>query len=55
MVVVVVVVVVGVVVTMADGRGDCGRYCVYFLDSEIYYFIVVVILFFCNIYIILLC
>ena len=54
-VVVVVVVVVGVVVTMTDGRGDCGRYCVCFLDSEIYYFIVVVILFFCNIYIILLC
>ena len=43
---VVVVVVVGVVVTMADGRGDCGRYCVCFLDNEIYYFIVVVILFF---------
>ena len=49
------VVVVGVVVTMADGRGDCGRYCVCFLDSEIYYFIVVVMLFYCNIYIILLC
>ena len=36
-----------VVVTMDDGRGNCGRYCVCFLNSEIYYFIVMVILFYC--------
>ena len=46
-----VVVVVGVV----DGRGDCGWCCRCFLDSEIYYFIVEDILFYCDVYIILLC
>ena len=49
------VVVVAVVVAMADGRGGCGWYCECFLCSGIYYFIVVVILFYCDIYIILLC
>ena len=49
----VVVVVVGVIV--ADGRSGCDWCCGCFLDSEIYYFIVVVILFYCNVYIILLC
>ena len=44
---VVVVVVMAVVVTMADGRGGCGWCCGCFLGSEIYYFIVVVILFYC--------
>ena len=56
-VVVVVVVVVGVVVvvTMADGRGGCGWCCRCFLGSKIYYFIVEDILFYCGVYIILLC
>ena len=31
---------------MADGRGSCGRCCVCFLGSEIYYFIVMFILFY---------
>ena len=55
--VVVVVVVVGVVVVVAvaDGRGGCGWCCGCFLDSGIYYFIVDDILFYCDIYIILLC
>ena len=50
----VVVVVVGVVVVVADGRGGCG--CGYgcFLGSGIYYFIVEDILFYCDVYIILL-
>ena len=48
-------VVMGVVVAVADGRGSCGWCCGYFLDSGIYYFIVVVLLFYCDIYIILLC
>ena len=39
---VVVVVVVGVVVGVADGRGGCGWCWVFFLDSEIYYFIVLI-------------
>ena len=51
---VVVVVLVGVVVTVADGRGGCGWCFGCFLGSEIYYFIVLVILFYCDIYIILL-
>ena len=56
MVVVVVVVVVSVVVVVADGRGGCGWCCgCFFLDSEIYYFIVGDILFYCDFYIILLC
>ena len=54
-VVVVLVVIVAVVVAVADGRGGCGWYCEYFLCSGIYYFIVMVILFYCDIYIILLC
>ena len=49
------VVVVGVVVTMTDSRGGCGWCCGCFLGSGIYYFIVVVILFYCDVYIILLC
>ena len=48
-------VVVRVVVAVADGKGDCGWCCGCFLGSGIYYFIVVVILFYCDIYIILLC
>ena len=39
-----------VVVGVANGRGGCG----WFFGSRIYYFIVVVILFYCDIYIILL-
>ena len=46
---------VAVVVVVADGRGGCGWCCGSFLDSEIYYFIIVVILFYCDVYIILLC
>ena len=42
------------VLAVANGRGSCGRCCVCFLGSGIYYFIVVVILFYCDIYIILL-
>ena len=52
---VVMVVVVGVVVGVADGRGGCGWCCGCFLGSGIYYFIVVDILFYCDVYIILLC
>ena len=50
------VVVVGVVVVVAvvDGRGGCGWCCECFLGSEIYYFIVEDILFYCDVYIILL-
>ena len=48
-------VVVGVVVVVADGRGGCGWCCGCFLGNGIYYFIVVVILFYCDVYIILLC
>ena len=47
---VVVVVAVAVAVAVADGRGVCS----WFFDCEIYYFIVVFILFYCNVYIILL-
>ena len=39
--------VMGVVVAMADGRGGCGWCCGCFLDNEIYYFIVMFILFYC--------
>ena len=35
-----------VVLAMADGRGSCGRCCVCFFGSEIYYFIVMFILFY---------
>ena len=43
----VVVVVVGVVVVVADGRGGCGWCYGCLLDSGIYYFIVIFILFYC--------
>ena len=46
------VVVAVAVVAVADGRGDWCCVCIFF--SGIYYFIVVVILFYCDIYIILL-
>ena len=46
--------VVGVVVVVADGTGGCGWCYGCLLGSEIYYFIVVIILFYCDIYIILL-
>ena len=49
------VVVMLVVVGVADGRGGCGWCCRCFLGSGIYYFIIVVILFYCDVYIILLC
>ena len=39
--------VVMVVVVVADGRGGYGWYCGCFLDSKIYYFIVMFILFYC--------
>ena len=47
-------VVVGVVVGVADGRGGCGWCWVVFLGSGIYYIIVDDILFYYEIYIILL-
>ena len=50
----VVVVVVGVVVVVANGRSGCGWCCENFWGSGIYYFIVMVILFYCGVYIILL-
>ena len=43
------VVVVVVVVGVANGRGDCGWCCGCFLGSGIYYFIIVNILFYCDI------
>ena len=46
---------VAVVVAVVDGRGGCGWCCGYFLGSGINYFAVVVILFYCDVYIILLC
>ena len=49
------VVVLVVVVVVTDGRSGCGWYCGCFLGSKIYYFIVVVIIFYCDVYIILLC
>ena len=54
MVVVVLMVVVAVVMAVADGKGDCGWGCGCFLGSGIYYFIIGDILFYCDIYIILL-
>ena len=48
------VVVVVVAVVVADGRSGCGWCYECFLDSGIYYFIVEDILFYCDIYIILL-
>ena len=47
--------VVVVVVAVADSRDGCGWYCGCFLGSEICYFIVDDILFYCDVYIILLC
>ena len=47
-------VVVGVVMAVADGKGGCDLCWVVFLGSGIYYFIVEVILFYCDVYIILL-
>ena len=47
--------VVGMVVGVADGRGGCSWCYGCFLGSRIYYFIVVDILFYCDVYIILLC
>ena len=44
-----------VVVAVVDGRGGCGWCCGCFFGRGIYYFIVVVIIFYCDIYIILLC
>ena len=44
----------GVVMAVADGKGGCGLCWVVFLSSGIYYFIVEVILFYCDVYIILL-
>ena len=41
------VVVVVVVVAVANGKGGCGWCCGCFLDSGIYYFIVMFILFYC--------
>ena len=54
-VVVVVVVVVAVAVAVADGRGGCGSCFGFFLDCGVYYFIVGDILFYYDIYIIVLC
>ena len=51
----VVVVVVGVIVAVADGRVGCGWCCECFLGNGLYYFIVWDILFYCDVYIILLC
>ena len=47
--------VVVVVVAVVDGRSGCSWCYRSFLGSGIYYFIVVVILFYCDVYIILLC
>ena len=55
LVVYVLVVVVVVVVGVADGKGGCGWCCGFFFGSGIYNFIVGDILFYCDIYIILLC
>ena len=45
----------GVIVAVTDGRVGCGWSCGCFLESGIYYFIVEDILFYCDVYIILLC
>ena len=50
----VVVVVAAAAAAVADGRSGCGWCCENFLGSGIYYFIVMVILFYCGVYIILL-
>ena len=42
-------------VAVSDGKDGCGWCFGFFLDSGIYYFIIVIILFYCDIYIILLC
>ena len=48
--------VVVVVVVVADGRSGCGRcFGFFFFGSGVYYFIVGDILFYCDVYIILLC
>ena len=51
-----VVVAAAAAAAVADGRSGCGCgwCCENFLGSWIYYFIVVVILFYCSVYIILL-
>ena len=46
------VVAVVMVVVVAKGRGGCGWCYGCFLGSGIYYFIAVVILFYCDVYII---
>ena len=43
-----------VVVAVPDGRGSCRWFRIVFLDNGIYYFIVGDILFYCDVYIILL-
>ena len=47
-------VVVAVVVAVPNGRGGCGWFRVVFLGSVIHYFMVGDILFYCDVYIILL-
>ena len=47
-------VVVVVVVAVPNGRGGCRWFQIVFLGSRIYYFIVGDILFYCDVYIILL-
>ena len=47
--------VVVVAATVADGRGGCGRCFGCFFGSGVYYFIVGDIVFYCDVYIILLC
>ena len=47
--------VVVMVVAVTDGRGGCSWCYGCFLGSRIYYFIVVDVLFYCDVYIILLC
>ena len=42
------------VVAVSDGRGSCRWFRIVFLGSGIYYFIIGNILFYCDIYIILL-
>ena len=48
------VVVAAAAAAVADGRSGCGWCCENFLGSGIYYFIVMIILFYCGVYIILL-
>ena len=49
-----VAVALAVAVAVADGGSGCSWCCENFLGNRIYYFIVVVILFYCGVYIILL-